>query len=299
MVGERPHPLLSTLLRLPFYLLAVSVMIPYYWMATNAFKTIPEIVRNPPTWWVHTFTLDNFFNPDAVPGAPKNSAEFLGVFQIFANTGFAQFYLNSVVITLITVVGSLLLASLVAYVLVKRPFPGSGVLFALLLGSMMIPWEVTIIPNFLTVRDLGWINSYQALILPGLAKAFAVFFFRQAILAIPDDLVDAARIDGAGELRIWWNVVLPLLRPALAAIAIPVMLSEWNNYLWPLLVVNDDAHQTLPLALGKLAGNLTYDPRGAGPMMAASFLVSLPMVIVFLLFQRQFVQGLSSGATKG
>ncbi len=299
MVGERPHPLLSTLLRLPFYLLAVSVMIPYYWMATNAFKTIPEIVRNPPTWWVHTFTLDNFFNPDAVPGAPKDSAEFLGVFQIFANTGFAQFYLNSVVITLITVVGSLLLASLVAYVLVKRPFPGSGVLFALLLGSMMIPWEVTIIPNFLTVRDLGWINSYQALILPGLAKAFAVFFFRQAILAIPDDLVDAARIDGAGELRIWWSVVLPLLRPALAAIAIPVMLSEWNNYLWPLLVVNDDAHQTLPLALGKLAGNLTYDPRGAGPMMAASFLVSLPMVIVFLLFQRQFVQGLSSGATKG
>lgn len=299
MVGERQHPLLSTLLRLPFYLLAVSVMIPYYWMATNAFKTIPEIVRNPPTWWVHTFTLDNFFNPDAVPGAPKDSAEFLGVFQIFANTGFAQFYLNSVVITLITVVGSLLLASLVAYVLVKRPFPGSGVLFALLLGSMMIPWEVTIIPNFLTVRDLGWINSYQALILPGLAKAFAVFFFRQAILAIPDDLVDAARIDGAGELRIWWSVVLPLLRPALAAIAIPVMLSEWNNYLWPLLVVNDDAHQTLPLALGKLAGNLTYDPRGAGPMMAASFLVSLPMVIVFLLFQRQFVQGLSSGATKG
>lgn len=299
MVGERPHPLLSTLLRLPFYLLAVSVMIPYYWMATNAFKTIPEIVRNPPTWWVHTFTLDNFFNPDAVPGAPKDSAEFLGVFQIFANTGFAQFYLNSVLITLVTVVGSLLLASLVAYVLVKRPFPGSGVLFALLLGSMMIPWEVTIIPNFLTVRDLGWINSYQALILPGLAKAFAVFFFRQAILAIPDDLVDAARIDGAGELRIWWSVVLPLLRPALAAIAIPVMLSEWNNYLWPLLVVNDDAHQTLPLALGKLAGNLTYDPRGAGPMMAASFLVSLPMVIVFLLFQRQFVQGLSSGATKG
>ncbi|WP_188963158.1 carbohydrate ABC transporter permease [Deinococcus aquiradiocola] len=291
--------MLSTLLRLPFYLLAVSVMIPYYWMATNAFKTVPEIVRNPPTWWVHTFTLHNFYNPLTAPGAAKSSGEFQGVFQIFANTGFAQFYLNSVVITLLTVVGSLLLASLVAYVLVKRPFPGSRLLFYLLLGSMMIPWEVTIIPNFLTVRDLGWINSYQALILPGLAKAFAVFFFRQAILGIPDDLVDAARIDGAGELRIWWSIVLPMLRPALAAIAIPVMLGEWNNYLWPLLVINDDAHQTLPLALGKLAGNLTYDPRGAGPMMAASFLVSLPMVVVFLFFQRQFVQGLASGATKG
>ncbi|GHF42365.1 ABC-type glycerol-3-phosphate transport system permease component [Deinococcus metalli] len=299
MVGERPHPLLLWLLRLPFLALAVSVMIPYYWMATNAFKTIPEIIRNPPTWWIHTFTLDNFFNPDTVPGAARRSDEFQGVFQIFANTGFAQFYVNSVVITALTVTISLLLASLVAYVLVKHPFPGSQALFLVLLGSMMIPWEVTIIPNFLTVRDLGWINSYQALLFPGLAKAFAVFFFRQAILAIPDDLVDAARIDGAGELRIWWSIVLPMLRPALAAIAIPVMLGEWNNYLWPLLVINDDAHQTLPLALGKLAGNLTYDPRGAGPMMAASLLVSLPMVIIFLLFQRQFVQGLAAGATKG
>lgn len=299
MVGERRHPLLHWLLRLPFFLLAVSVMIPYYWMVTNAFKTVPEIIRNPPTWWIHTFTLDNFFNPQAGSGARAVSGEFQGIFQIFANSGFARFYLNSVGVTLVTVVGSLLLASLVAFVLVKRPFPGSQFLFYLLLGSMMIPWEVTIIPNFLTVRDFGWINSYQALIVPGLAKAFAVFFFRQAILGIPNDLIDAARIDGAGELRIWWSVVLPMLRPALAAIAIPVMLAEWNNYLWPLLVLNDDAHQTLPLALGKLAGNLTYDPRGAGPMMAASFLVSLPMVIVFLFFQRQFVQGLTSGATKG
>lgn len=299
MVGERQHPLLLWLLRLPFLVLAVSVMIPYYWMATNAFKPIPEIIRNPPTWWIQTFTFDNFFNPDTVPGAARDPNEFQGIFQIFANTGFIQFYLNSLGVTLITVVVSLLLASLVAYVLVKHPFPGSKFLFFLLLASMMIPWEVTIIPNFLTIRDFGWINSYQALLLPGLAKAFAVFFFRQAIVAIPDDLVDAARIDGAGELRIWWSIVLPMLRPALAAVAIPIMLSEWNNYLWPLLVINDDAHQTLPLALGKLAGNLTYDPRGAGPMMAASLLVSIPMVIIFLLFQKQFVEGLSAGATKG
>lgn len=299
MVGERLPAWLTGLLKLPFFILAISVMIPYYWMATNAFKPIPEIVHNPPTWWIHTFTFDNFYNPDANIKNSGKTDEFQGIFQIFANTGFMHFYMNSVFITVLVVVTSLLIASLVAYVLVKHPFPGSNVLFFLLLGSMMIPWEVTIIPNFLTMTDLHWQSSYQALIFPGLAKAFAVFFFRQVIQSIPNELIDAARIDGAGELRIWWSVVLPIVRPALAAIAIPVMLGEWNNYLWPLLVVDDDAHQTLPLALGKLAGNLTYDPRAAGPLMAASLLVSLPMVAIFLAFQRQFVQGLTSGATKG
>lgn len=297
MVGERRHPLISWLIKLPFLILAISVMIPYYWMLTGAFKTLPEIIRNPPTFVVRDPTLKNFLNPDYADG---KVGEWMGLFQRYTEgLGFWGFYLNSLMVTVFVVVISLLLASLVAYILVKHPFPGSNLLFLALLGSMMVPWEVTIIPNFLTIRDLGWINTYWALLIPGLAKAFVVFFFRQAILAIPGSLIDAARIDGAGEIRIWWRVALPMLRPAIAAIAIPVALAEWNNFLWPLLVINDSSHATLPLALGKLAGNLTYDPKVAGVLMAASLLVSIPAVVFFLAFQRQFVQGLSVGATKG
>jgi ABC-type glycerol-3-phosphate transport system permease component len=134
---------------------------------------------------------------------------------------------------------------------------------------------------------------------PGLAKAFVVFYFRQIILSIPDELVDAATMDGASTLRTWWSVVLPLLRPALAAIGIPVALGEWNNFLWPLLVVNDAQYMTLPLQLGKMAGNLTFSPQTASVLMAGSLLASLPAVIAFLLLQRQFVDGLTAGATKG
>lgn len=224
MVGERVNPWLMRLLKLPFYILALSVMIPYYWMATGAFKSLAEVVKNPPSFIVENPTLKNFFNPAYQDGA---IGEWKGLFQRYTEgLGFWQFYFNSLMVTVFVVAVSLLLASLVAYVLVKHPFPGSNVLFVLLLASMMVPWEVTIIPNFLTVRDLGWLNTFSALMIPGLAKAFVVFFFRQAILSIPNSLIDAARIDGAGELRIWWQIVMPMLRPALAAIAIPVALGE-------------------------------------------------------------------------
>lgn len=297
MVGERKSLWFGQLLRLPFYLIAFTVMIPFYWMVLGAFKTLSELLQRPPTFVVLAPTVKNFFNADYAVG---KLGEWQGLFQRYPNgLGFWGFYFNSLMVTLVVVFISLMLASLVAYVLVKHPFPGSKILFMVLLGSMMIPWEVTIIPNFIIVRDLGWLNSFWALMVPGMAKAFVVFFFRQAILSVPNELVDAARIDGAGEVRIWWYVVMPILRPALAAIAIPVALGEWNNFLWPLLVINDDAHSTLPLALGKLAGSLNYDPKAAGVLMAASLLVSIPAVTFFLVFQRQFVQGLSLGATKG
>lgn len=297
MVGERQNPWLVQLIRLPFYIIAITVMIPYYWMVIGAFKTLPELLRNPPTFIMREPTLNSFYSLDY---AQQKAGAVAGLFQRYSEgLGFWGFYLNSLMVVGFVVFVSLMLASLVAYILVKHPFPGSNFLFMALLGSMMIPWEVTIIPNFIMVRDLGWLNTFWALMIPGLAKAFVVFFFRQTILSIPGSLIDAARIDGAGELRIWWQIVLPMVRPALAAIAIPVALTEWNNFLWPLLVINDNAHATLPLALGRLAGNLTYDPRIAGVLMAASVLVSIPAVTFFLMFQKQFVQGLSIGATKG
>lgn len=295
---ERPSPLLR-LARLPLWLLMASMMMPYYWMLTGAFKTAPELIRKPPTWWVEEPTLQNFYDPGFV-GNLADADHWAGIFQVSVDGhGFLHFMGNSLFVTTFVTLGSLLAASFVAFVLVKRPFPGSRVLFMLLLVSMMVPWEVTIVPNFVTVAQLGWINTYAALLLPGLAKAFVVFYFRQAIGAISDELIDAARIDGAGTVRIWWSVVLPLLRPGMAAIGIPVVVVEWNSFLWPLLVINDASAMTLPLQLGKMAGNLTYNPQSAAVLMAGSLLASLPAVVVFLLVQRQFIEGLTAGATKG
>jgi len=287
------------LARLPLLILVVSVLVPYYWMTIGAFKTVPELVQQPPTFVVETPTLQNFYDRGYDENDPQ-PGHWAGVVQRKTDgRGFLHYYANSLMVTLFVTTVSLLAASLVAFVLTKRPFPGSKVLFYMLLASMMVPWEVTIIPNFIMVTDLGWINSYKALMIPGLAKAFVVFYFRQMMLSISNDLVDAATMDGASTFRIWWSVILPVTRPALAAIGIPVAVAEWNNFLWPLLVINDANHMTLPLMLGKLAGNLTYDPQSAGVLMAASLVVSLPAILAFLAFQKQFIDGLTAGASKG
>lgn len=290
---------LPRLLRLPLWLLVPAVLLPYYWMAIGAFKSSAELLRQPPTLWPQVATSRNFFNPDWA-GTTADPDRLAGILQITVEGhGFLRFYANSLLVTTVVTAVSLLAASLVAFVLTQRPFPGSRWLFRTLLLSMMLPWEVTIVPNFVTVAQLGWINTYAALMVPGLAKAFVVFYFRQAMLSVPDDLVNAATLDGAGTLRIWWSVVLPMLRPALTAIAIPVAVGEWNNFLWPLLVVNDAATLTLPLQLGKMAGDLSFNPQSAAVLMAGSLLASLPAIVLFLLFQKQFVVGLQAGATKG
>ncbi|HJV69898.1 carbohydrate ABC transporter permease [Ideonella sp.] len=296
--GDKPGRWL-TLARLPLWLLVAGVLLPYYWMSIGAFKSVTELVRVPPSFWAEAPTWRNFFNPDWA-GTSADPERLAGILQVqVEGHGFLHFYANSLLVTFFVTGLSLLAASFVAFVLTKRPFPGSRLLFNLLLISMMVPWEVTIVPNFVTVARLGWVNTYAALLVPGLAKAFIVFYFRQIITSIPEELIDAATMDGAGAVRTWWSVVLPLLKPALAAIAIPVAVSEWNNFLWPLLVVNDAEYMTLPLQLGKMAGNLTFYPHTAAVLMAGSLLASLPAIVAFLLLQRQFVDGLTAGATKG
>ena len=277
----------------PFFILAFTMIVPYYWMFIGAFKPVPELVKNPPTFWVENPTFNNFFDPVA-DEVPTPDGHVKGLFQRFEKVPgrFARFFGNSVFISTSITVLSLLLGSLAAYVLAKHKFPGRNVIFLIILGSMMVPWQVTIIPNFLTMKTFGWLNSYSGYIVPALQKAFVVFFLRQYIMTIPDDLLDAARIDGAGELRIWWRIILPLIGPALTAMAIFVILSEWNNFLWPLIIVQDDTMATLPIALARLNSSMG-GPLTRGVMMAASLLTSLPTLIIFLIFQKQFVQGIA------
>jgi len=279
---------------IPVIILAIVMIIPFYWMVLGAFKTVSELKQVPPTLTIQNPVLDNFYDPEA--DLPDHTD---GLFQRYADIdgGFMRFYANSVIVAVVNTVMALLVASLAAYVFAKHRFPGRNALFLLVLGSMMIPWQVTILPNFLIVDELGWLNTFAALIVPALPHAFALFFLRQYMLSIPDDLIDAARVDGAHEFLIWWRIILPLVIPAMVAMGLFVYLGNWNNLVWPLMVTSGEM-RTLPVIMATMV-----DPYSAGfeqgVSMAASLIVSLPTIIIFLLFQKQFVRGIALTGLKG
>ncbi|MBG0827142.1 carbohydrate ABC transporter permease [Planomonospora sp. ID67723] len=285
--------------RAPLYLLAITMIVPFYWMVITAFKPVSEITRNPPSFVPESPTTVGFSDPGWDP-ATDNPGRVAGLFQRFTEVdlGFWRFAVNSVVVATAITVLALLAASLAAYVITKHAVRGRRVIFLMILGSMMIPWQATLVPNYLVVRNLGWIDSYLGYIVPAIPKAFVVFFLVQYLQSIPNDLIEAARIDGAGEWRIWWQVVMPLLRPALAAMSIFVMLGEWNNFLWPLIIVESDQMANLPVALARLNSAFT-GAQHMGVIMAASLLASLPTVVFFLLFQKHFTRGIAMSGLKG
>ncbi len=289
MVGERRIGLLGLVWRLPFFLFALSMFVPYYWMLIGAFKTVQELMQFPPTFWVHRFSLNNFWDP--TPTAPQH---IKGLFQYFEKLPFrfGTFITNSIFIAAVNTVASLLIAAAVAYVIAKRRVPGSNTVFLVILSSMMIPWPVTIIPNFLTVKHLGWVNSYTGLMVPSWISSFAVFFLRQYMLSIPDELIDAARIDGAGDVRTWWTVVMPLITPALTALGIFAVLGNWNNFVWPLIIVQDLKLATVPVAMSQLE-SVMNSSMANGALMAGAMLASLPTMAFFLAFQRHFVESIA------
>lgn len=295
-VTKRPKPnWAAEAARLPLYLWALVVLIPFWWMIIAAFKTVPELMRNPPTFFPQDPSLDSFYDPslggnDSVPGVFQRWEDVAG--------GFLRFAFNSLWITVVVTVISLLIASLAAYMLTKTTAPGRRVVFVTIISSMMIPWQVSLIPNYLLTSDLGMTDSYLGYIIPGLAKAFVVFFLVQYLRSIPDDLVHAARVDGASEWRIWWQIVLPLLRPALAAMAIFVALGEWNNFLWPLIIIRTDELFNLPMALSSLNNAIVSSPGSMGVAMAASLLATLPTVVFFFLFQKHFIKGIALSGIK-
>lgn len=226
--------------------------------------------------------------------------------------GFFRFYVNSIGISTTITVLVLIIGSLAAFVLAKHQFPGRRLFFIFFIASMMVPWQVMLIPGFLLMRDIGkcsefvsgcaaansWIDSYWALIIPALPKAFVVFFMVQFMKSIPDELLDAARIDGANEFKIWWRIVIPLIRPALVAMSIFVFLGEWNNFVWPLIIIQSAEKRTLPLALSTIATGLN-GATNVGVVMASALLVSLPTLLMFIIFQKQFVRGIAFTGLKG
>ncbi|MPZ80100.1 MAG: ABC transporter permease subunit [Actinophytocola sp.] len=250
---------------------------PFVWMALSSFKTEGEIRADPPTWLPENPTLGNYDT-------------------LFARLDFPTYFANSAIVAVVTMVGNLLFCSAAGYALAKLRFPGRRVLFLTVVGTIMVPSIVTMVPLFVLSSNLGLVNSLAGLILPFLAQAFGVFLMRQFILSIPDDLLEAARIDGASEPRIYWQIVMPLCKPALATLAILTFLASWNNFLWPLVAATTEDKYTLPVALALYAigqNQTRYDL-----LLTGSVLIVLPVLIVFFVLQRHFVRGIATTGLK-
>ena len=258
---------------------AVVTVLPFVWMIFSSFKTNAEIFKYPPSLLPTTWSLD-------------------GYRALFAERPFGTWYLNSLGVAALTTMAVLFFSSLGGYAFAKYDFRGRNALFVVLLGSSMIPFQLILIPLFVVVSRLGWVDNYAGLIVPFMAPAVGIFLMRQFASQIPDDLLSAARVDGAGDFRIYWTVVVPLLRPALGTLGILTFLGSWNSFLWPLVVIRSEALMTLPLGLQLLQAAVAGQQTNYGVIMAAATLVSIPAIIVFILMQRQFISGLLSGAVK-
>ncbi|MCB0114055.1 MAG: carbohydrate ABC transporter permease [Caldilineaceae bacterium] len=233
-------------------------------------------------------SADELFSTSArlFPSAPQwtNFAEVFGRFN------FGRYLGNSVIVTSAVVLLNLLLSPMVGYSLAKFDFPGKNLLFIFILATVMVPFTAILIPLFLIIRSLDWVNTYQALILPFAMSAFGIFLMRQFALAVPDDYLDAARIDGASEYRIYFQIVLPLLQPALITLAIIVFVAIWDEFLWMLVVTTGDNLRTLPIGLAKFVEQYTTRFE---LMMAGSVVSAAPVVIVFLSIQQRFLEGMA------
>lgn len=256
---------------------ALLVGLPVYWTLIAAFKTTAEIY-GPPTWLPARPTLANF--PAAWAAAP-----------------FARYYLNSFITTLGGMAAELTLATMSAYALAFLRFPRKDLVFLLLLAALMVPVEITVVPNYLTVARLGWINSYAGIIVPGAAIAYGTFLLRQAFLALPYEVLEAARVDGAGHLRIMLSVVLPMAQPSLVTMALLSLVAKWNDFLWPLIVTNTSEMRTLPIGIYWLRNS--EGVTNWGVVMAGSLFLIIPVMLIFLWAQRYIVEGIAAGAVKG
>jgi multiple sugar transport system permease protein len=258
--------------------LSIVFLIPFLWLISTSLKTDPQIFLYPPRWIPNPLTINQYRL--AVTTIP-----------------FFMYAQNSLLYCVCAVVGVVFSCSLVAYGLSRIQWPGRDVLFLVTLGTMLLPFEVTLVPLFIVFRTLGWVGTFLPLIVPPFfGSAFYIFLLRQFMMTLPTELADAARIDGASEFRIFWSVVLPLVRPALAVVALFEFLRAWGDFLGPLIYLTDQATYTISLGLEQY--NTQYGTEW-GQLMAASTLLTIPVIILFFFTQRTFVQGITLTGLKG
>lgn len=244
---------------------------PFIWMISTSFKSSESVFTFPPQWIPKHPTIEQYQT-------------------LFREVNFLQFFKNSVIVAFGITLFSLFLNSLGGFAFAKHKFPGREKIFALLLATMMVPGQITMIPVFLMLKSVGLINSYWGLIIPAGASAFGIFLMRQFITTIPTDLIESARIDGCSEFRIYWTIILPLCKPVLAALGIFTFMGSWNAFLWPLIVMIKENMYTLPVALANLSGQHATK---FGLLMAGAVVVVIPVLIVFIVAQRYVIKGVA------
>jgi len=276
-VSPRRRARRSLGLQLALWAGLVVMATPFAWMILGSFKTTRELRQRPPTWIPEEPTLQNYRD-------------------LFDRLDFPRYFLNSTVAALAVTAGNLLFCSMLGYALAKLDFPGKRVLTAVMLSTLMIPAFVTFMPLFVLVSNMNLTNSRAGLILPFLAGAFGAFLMRQFMFSIPDELLDAARVDGAGEYRIFFRIVLPLCGPALATLGVLTFLTNWNSFLWPLVVASTEDMYTLPVALALFS--IGQQESNVALQMAGAVVVVLPIVILFFAMQRYVIRGVATTGLK-
>ena len=264
-----------------YLLLTLGILLmvgPFLWMLLGSLKPQAEFLVNPPTFLPKAPTTDNYE-------------------RLFSQLDFPRFFFNSSLIALVVTVGNILFCPMLGYALAKLNWRGKRLIMGVVLATLMVPAGITLIPNFILMRNLGLVNTYPGLILPFLVGPFGVFLTRQFMYSIPDELLEAARIDGAHEWRIFWQVVMPITVPVLATLGILTFLGSWNSFIYPLVMAQEPAMYTLPVALATFAtGQYQADH---GMLMAGSVVLVLPVLIIFVLFQRWITEGIATTGLKG
>jgi multiple sugar transport system permease protein len=256
---------------------ALISILPMLWMVSASFMSNGEANTYPPHFFPQRPTAEHYST-------------------LFTRLHLGRTFLNSAIIAGIVTGVSLFVNSMAGYAFAKLRFRGRDQIFRVLTAALVVPIQVVMLPVFLLMKELGLVNTYAGVIIPTLASIFGIFLVRQYALSLPDELLDAARIDGANEFRIYWSVTLPVIRPILATLAIWTFLSTWNDFMWPLIILTDETRYTLPVALANLVGEHAQDTE---LMMAGSVLTVLPVLVVFLALQRYYIAGITQGSVKG
>lgn len=256
---------------------AIVVAIPLLWMISTSLKPLDEVFSFEIKWFPSEPTWENYQ-------------------QVWTLLPFGRYFLNSILVSVVVTLGALLISSCAGFAFARLQFPFRDQLFLLYLGAMMIPIEITVVPNFILMRYLGWIDSYQGIIAPQLFNVFGTFLMRQFFMSLPKDLENAAKIDGAGYFKIFFTIALPLTKPALSALGIFAFMGSWNNFLWPLIITNSEELRTIPVALLSFQGEFTtHWPI----LMAAAGSALIPVLMVYFIAQKQFIRGITMSGMAG
>jgi multiple sugar transport system permease protein len=276
--SSESRPVASVILiHLALVIGAVVTVVPLLWMVSASLMPQGEATAFPPRMIPSQVTLEHYR-------------------ALFDNLKLGRAFLNSMFVATLAMVLSLLFNSMAGYAFAKLRFRGRDRLFTLLISALAIPAQVAMLPLFLMLKSIGLVNTYAGVLIPYAATIYGIFLVRQFMVAIPDDLLAAARIDGASELRIYWSIILPVARPVLATLAIFSFMSAWNDFMWPLIILTDDDHYTMPVAVANLVGEHALDLE---LMMAAAVLTVIPVLLLFFVLQKQYIAGMMSGSVKG